>query len=222
MSDRSAAAAPPKARASRRNPAGTHEAILEAAGRVLAKDGPEGLSVSRVARLAGVNRGTAYQHFRTRQELLDATTSWVSQKLRHAVFGDREMSIADIEHVDPSTVTEGMASFAMDNPELGRAWLFEMLNSSRPGSDPFWKHYKTQFEVFARSNLAQPGIDGDVFNVMVLIGTFLWPVFARAQTRTAAERQQLAQRFSTELLRLSMYGTMRPEKFAGLEPTASH
>lgn len=220
MSDR-AASVVPKVVAGKRNPAGTHEAILEAAGSLLAKDGPEGLSVSRVARLAGVNRGTAYQHFKTRQELLDATTSWVSARLRELVFGEGELAAADVSKIDPLKVAEEMAAFAMKNPELGRAWLFEMLGSRRPAGDPFWKQYKTQFEAFARSHMAQPGIDGDVFSVIVLVGTFLWPVFARAQGRTGAERQELARRFSRELLRLSLHGTMRPEKFLELQPVAA-
>src|SRR3546814_6470807 len=62
-------------------------AILEAAGTLLAKDGPEGLSVSQVAQLAKVNRGTAYQHFQTREQLVEATTGWVSEQLCQAVFG---------------------------------------------------------------------------------------------------------------------------------------
>src|SRR3546814_2132179 len=64
-------------------------AILEAAGTLLAKDGPEGLSVSQVAQLAKVNRGTAYQHFQTREQLVEATTGWVSEQLCQAVFGKR-------------------------------------------------------------------------------------------------------------------------------------
>ena len=72
----------------KRDPKGTRVAILEAAGKLLAKDGPEGLSVSQVAQLAGVNRGTAYQHFPTREQLVEATTAWVSERLRRAVFGD--------------------------------------------------------------------------------------------------------------------------------------
>jgi AcrR family transcriptional regulator len=63
----------------RRDPTGTRAAILEAARTVLAKDGPEGLSVSQVSQLAGVNRGTAYQHFQTREQLLAATVAWVSE-----------------------------------------------------------------------------------------------------------------------------------------------
>ena len=55
-----------------RDPAATREVILEAARALLAKDGPEGISLSEVATLAGVNRGTAYQHFETREKLIEA------------------------------------------------------------------------------------------------------------------------------------------------------
>lgn len=200
----------------KRNPDGTRTAILEAAGKLLAKDGPEGLSVSQVAQLAGVNRGTAYQHFPTREQLLEATTSWVSDRLRSAVFGD-EPPAEDVTQIDPQNVAERMVAFAMENPELGRVWLFEVLSSSRPTSDPFWNQYRSQFEKFAQTDMAQPGIDVEVHAVIMLIGTFLWPVFARAHARTAKERQQLAKRYSNEMLRLSLHGTMRPEKFPDLD-----
>jgi len=68
-----------------RDPEGTREAILAAAGVQLAKDGPEGLSVSEVAHAAGVNRGTAYQHFESRDNLVKATVEWVSEKLYSCV-----------------------------------------------------------------------------------------------------------------------------------------
>jgi AcrR family transcriptional regulator len=59
----------------KRDPQGTREAILEAAWQQLARDGKQGVSVAQVAQLAGVNRGTAYQHLRTRQQLIDADCS---------------------------------------------------------------------------------------------------------------------------------------------------
>ena len=70
-----------------RNPEATREAILVAAQTMLAKDGPEALSLSKVAVLAGVNRGTAYQHFETREKLVAATIDWVSDQMFEAVFG---------------------------------------------------------------------------------------------------------------------------------------
>jgi len=199
----------------KRDPEGTRVAILEAAGTLLAKDGPEGLSVSQVAQLAGVNRGTAYQHFPTREQLLAATTAWVSERLRKAVFGDGASGQGSMPNAQD--VAEHMAEFAMENPELGRVWLFEVLSSNRPASDPFWNEYRAHFERFAQSDMAQPGIDVEVHSVMMLISTFLWPVFGRAHARTAKERQQMAKRFSQEMLRLSMHGTMRPEKFPELD-----
>ncbi|WP_372799532.1 TetR/AcrR family transcriptional regulator [Litorivivens sp.] len=48
----------------RRDKAATREAILEAARTVLASDGPDALSLSKVANLADINRGTAYQHLK--------------------------------------------------------------------------------------------------------------------------------------------------------------
>lgn len=198
----------------KRDPEGTRVAILEASGRLLAKDGAEGLSVSQVAQLAGVNRGTAYQHFPTREQLLAATTEWVSERMRTAVFGNLDLN--HVKQVDPQHVASQMAEFAMENPELGRVWLFEVLSSTKPSGDPFWNLYRSQFEKFTKSDMAQPGIDAEIHSVIVLIGAFLWPVFARAHTRTAKERQEMAQRYTKEMLRFSMFGTMRPEKFPEL------
>src|SRR5215510_12629017 len=116
----------------KRDPERTREAILEAAREVLAQDGKEGLSVAQVAQRAGVNRGTAYQHFQTREQLIEATATWVSDKLFRAVFGDPEAhDSADgtqVEATDIESVQARLATFAMENPALGRVWLFEVLS----------------------------------------------------------------------------------------------
>src|SRR3954454_6413777 len=103
----------------KRDPERTREAILEAAREVLAQDGKEGLSVAEVAQRAGVNRGTAYQHFQTRDQLIEATAAWVSDKLYEAVFGDAAPVSADsIESINVQTVADRVTAFAMENPEL--------------------------------------------------------------------------------------------------------
>jgi AcrR family transcriptional regulator len=218
MADRVKLPAPKKRVRGTRNPDGTREAILEAAREVLAQDGQEGLSVSQVARRAGVNRGTAYQHFQTREQLIEATAEWVSEKLFHAVYGNLvDLAGQTADSVGIRRVTEHLADFAMENPELGRAWLFELLSSRRPASDRFWREYESSFEELAKTEYAQPGIDTEVVSVLTLAGMFLWPVWARAHTRNAKERQQMAKRFSREILRLSLHGTLRPEKFPELD-----
>jgi AcrR family transcriptional regulator len=202
----------------KRDPKSTREAILEAARQQLAQDGKEGVSVARVAQRAGVNRGTAYQHFQTREQLIEATAAWVSDKLYRAVFGDPAVARAQpVESIDIAALTEHLAEFAMENPEVGRVWLFELLSSRRPANDPFWQQYVSNFERFAKTNLAQPGIDAEVVSVLLMAGAFLWPVWARAHARSAKERQQMSKRFTREVLRLCLHGTLRPDKYADLE-----
>lgn len=206
----------------KRDPEGTREAILEAARQVLAQDGKEGVSVAQVAQRAGVNRGTAYQHFQTREQLIDATAAWVSEKLYSVVFGDPKVARNQpVENISVEGVTENLVEFAMENPEIGRVWLFELLTSRRPTEDPFWRQYVSNFERFAKTDFAQPGVDAEVASVLMIAGSFLWPIWARAHTRTAKERQQMAKRFSREVLRLSLHGTLRPEKYKQLDARVS-
>jgi hypothetical protein len=105
----------------------------------------------------------------------------------------------------------------MENPELGRNWLFDVLSSKLPAKDPFWRHYELTFKKFAKTALAQPGIDVEVISVLLISGAFIWPVWVRAHARTAKERQQMMKRYTREILRLTLHGTLRPEKYPHLD-----
>ncbi|MBU6268824.1 MAG: TetR/AcrR family transcriptional regulator [Sphingomonadales bacterium] len=200
-----------------RDPAATREAILEASSRLLAKDGPEGISLSQVAHAAEVNRGTAYQHFETRENLIQATVDWASDKLFRAAFGDPEtLGERQVEQVDTMDLTERIAVFAMANPELCRVWLMQVIGAPDPSKDMFWREYQGSFQRFADSELATPGIDTEVLSVMMLAGLFLWPMWAQAHADDPATRTGLAKRFARECLRMSLHGTMKPERFPEL------
>lgn len=197
-----------------RDPEATREAILEAAGTLLAKNGPEGLSLAEVAQLAGVNRGTAYQHFATRENLIQVTVEWVSSKMFRAVFGD-PVTVGErrVDEVDIADLADRLAAFAMENSELCRVWLLQLLASPDPTGDPFWREFSSSLARFAKTELAQDNIDTEALSVMMISGTFLWPVWARSHARDEAERRNLARRFVQEMLRLCMYGSVRPEKY---------
>lgn len=194
-----------------RDPQATRTAILDAACTLLARNGPDGVSLSEVALLAGVNRGTAYQHFDTREALVDEALAWVSDKLYRAVLGEPGAERV-VERVDMVDVTERLARFAMDNPELCRVWLLQILASPDPTADPFWREFAGSIERFAGTEMAKPGIDVEVFSILMLAGNFLWPVWARAHSNSAADRNAQTHRFAREILRLSLHGTLRPEK----------
>jgi len=197
-----------------RDPVATREVILEAARALLARDGPEGLSVSAVAALAGVNRGTAYQHFETREKLAEATNRSVSDQLFHAAFGDPEtVRERRVEEVDVWKLTTTLADFAVDNPVLCRIWFLQLLASDEPAQDPFWREYVSSLRRFAETDLAKPGIDHEVMSMLMLAGNFLWPVWTKTHEKDENERRILARRFSTECLRLSLHGSMKAEHF---------
>lgn len=204
-----------------RNPEATREAILKAARTVLSEDGPEGLSVSRVANLAGVNRGTAYQHFATREELLQATADWVAgQLISQGIFaeafdGESAPRLPPKEQPVYETI-ERMVNFAVENPELGRIWLFGMLGSEDPAGDPFFDRYKKGIEALSQSGAGREDVDSEPLSVIVLAGIFLWPVWVQAHAKSKREQAKMTKRFSRELLRFCMYGTLKPQKYPKL------
>lgn len=209
--------APKKRKRRKRDPQATREALLEAAQEILATSGKEGVSVARVAQRAGANRGTAYQHFRTREQLLEATERWVSDQLYRSVFGDPSVAHdRPVETIDIEELTRRLAEFAMENPELTRIWLFELLSSEQPMNDPFWRQYKSNLEQFSRTEFAQPGIDVEVSSIMMLSTFFIWPIWVRAHARSAKERREMTQRLIDEVLRTSLHGTLRAEKYPEL------
>jgi len=203
----------------RRNPDATREAILTAARTVLAQDGPDGLSVLRVAHLAGINRGTAYQHFPNREDLVKATAESVSTQLSNAVFGElgKEEDSPDIHEASIFEVINHLVEFAVENPELGRIWLFEVLASKRPADDPFFKRFKSGFERLADSEQSQDDIDVEALSVLMLAGYFLWPVWVGSHARSKKDRKAMAKRMSREVLRLSQHGVFRPGFFPEVE-----
>jgi AcrR family transcriptional regulator len=197
-----------------RDPAATRETILEAAASLLAKDGMEGISLSAVAHLAAVNRGTAYQHFATREKLIEATLEWVSARMHRAVFGKGiNGDAAPVKDADVTGLTDRLAAFAMESPELCRVWLQQVLASPDPSQDAFWREYSGRFARFAATGQAEAGIDVEAVSVTNLAGMFFWPIFVRAHAASSKERGELTRRYAQEVLRFSLYGTMRAEAF---------
>jgi AcrR family transcriptional regulator len=211
----------------KRDPDSTRTSILEAAKTILARDGAEGLSVSSVAQLAKVNRGTAYQHFEAKEDLIRATLDMVSQQLVDAVFaddseGESEDMVPDLKRM-PQVINSmaafnlRLANYAVDNPEIGRIWLYDVLSRENPKDDVFYKRFENALHVLAESNASLDDMDTEVLAVLMLTGYFLWPVWVRSHAKSKKERKQMAQRFAGEVLRLSMHGVLRADGHAILK-----
>jgi len=198
------------------DPESTRREILQAALEVLAKDGPESLSVSEVARRAGVNRGTAYQHFPTREDLAHATASWVSERIYQEFYGDFE-ELAEENEVYPADLAmERLSDFAMNNPELSRAWLFDVMSTRGSVTDKFWKRYVEELGEFVQSGYGREDMDVEVFAFITLASSLLWPIWVGAHARNAGARDKMRRRFVDEMMRLALFGSMVPERHGEL------
>lgn len=215
---------PRRPRRDNTDPESTRRDILQAALEVLAREGPENLSVSEVARRAGVNRGTAYQHFPAREDLAHATAAWVSERMYEEFYGDFEVLSERNEVYPPELALERLIDFAMENPELSRAWWFDVMGSGGASDDPFWRKYVAELEDFVRRGYGRADMDIEVFAYITLGSALLWPAWVAGRTRSPRSRARLRQRFYDEMLRLIAFGSLvparHPELMRRLEKTA--
>ena len=219
----------------RRDPESTRANILDAAQTCLARDGVDQLSMSAVAKLAGVNRGSAYQHFQSREELLSATIERVSYQLLEAAFGEEGGKTADIvdasvpQYSELPEVVRGMidfnfrlALFICNNTEISRIWLYQILGSDNPTSDPFYYRYLSGLKSFIASPACEEGLDPEVFAATMLSGHFLWPVWVRASAKSATERKKLAKRYAKQMTLLNLNGVIKLEQKSMLDGVLMH
>lgn len=227
----------PDAAKRKRDPQSTRNAILDAAQSCLAKFGAEGVSVSAVAKLAGVNRGTAYQHFHSKDELIDATLGRVSQQLLDAVFeksnptdkSSSKISLTELSAEQLPEVVNGMVNFnlklaeyTIENPEISRIWLFDVLSRDNPRDDVFYKRFEESMSKIFASDACEPGINLQAHAVMLLSSYFMWPTWVRTQTRSKKDRRESARIFAQEMVRLSLRGVFKSTDSATLEDVLPH
>jgi len=181
-------------------------ALLEAARQLMAELGPEGLTVVAVAQRAGLNRSTAYQHFRSREDLLAAVLGAIADELRSLLGRTREFG----EQID------FFVDYFGAHPEIARNWIFQLLaDGDSEGEVPGWNVYVAGMQRLADSGRSQDGIDAEMLAFIAVSSALAWSLQARRAG--GKERVQRATgRFSTELKRLFLHGALRPEHWPDL------
>lgn len=189
-----------KPRARRRDFEDSRRRLLEAARLILAERGPEALTVSEVAHRAGLNRTTAYQHFRTRDALAAAVMAETAEELM-GMLRDPQHLWGDLDRMVP---------FYADHPELARLTLQQLLAES-PMPESGWRSYLAWVRKLVGSRNAQPGIDAEMLSYVLMCVGILWPLLSRAQYDDAAAARSATRRLTRELRRLLLHGAFRPE-----------
>jgi AcrR family transcriptional regulator len=179
--------------------------IVEAARRLMAERGPESLTVSAVAHAAEINRTTAYQHFRTRDELVGAVTDELLAEL--GAFLAQQQPV--VLHID------AVAGYFLEHPELARLALHWLLSDSpipRPGMQLFLE----QTRGIVAGGGARGDADPEMLGHLMMGVAVLWPLHARIEFEDEAARRAATARLARELKRLLLYGLLRPEAWPQL------
>ncbi len=183
----------------------TRRRIVAAARRQMGERGPESLTVSAVAHSAGINRTTAYQHFRTRDELVRAVTEEVLAE----VAGRLESCRPVVEHID------AIAGYFLEHPELARLAIYWLVSDSplpRAGKELFLQETRRVVE----SGGARGDADPEMLGHLMMGVAVLWPLHARIEFEDEAARRAATARLARELKRVLLYGLLKPEDWPGL------
>ncbi len=179
--------------------------LLAAACKLFAESGPEALSVVAVAKLAGLNRSTAYQHFRSREELIQAVGGVFAKHVREMLRERRSFG----EHVD------FFVHYFRDRPDIARLWMFQLL-AGQGATVAGWDDYFGSLQRLAESPKSQSGIDAEMLGLIGMASALVWSLMARQRSDTEEEARAETQRFARELKRLFLFGTLRPEEWPEL------
>jgi len=180
--------------------------VLEAARSVVAERGPEALTVSEVAHRAGVNRGTAYQHFRTREHLLDAVKQWFAAELNR-MLSDSGPTGARMDSV---------LEFLSAHSELARLWLYALLGEGQDEGYEGWQRFLGVVRGLADGERTQDGVDAEMLARLLVSAPMIWCLWAPKLAGSQDDACALTDRFNRELKRLLLFGFLRAEHWPDL------
>lgn len=149
-----------------RNYEDTHQLLIEKAGELILESGADGVSVSALARVTGINRSTIYYHFDTREALMDAAQKQSREQLAKGADGSVSRWVG-IEHI---------SDFFRNNPEVVASWVDNYIAvGDLRARYPQWDKLLAQLgDAFAELTADEP-CDTEVYCALVLTSAFMVP-----------------------------------------------
>jgi AcrR family transcriptional regulator len=115
----------------------TRRRLTEAARRLIAEKGVAGLRISEITELADVALGSFYNHFSTKEELVEAVVSDTIEARAQAIV--RRMASTEDPAEMVSFACRRVVRIAFEDPEL--AWLFVNLDRADALFETIVHHY---------------------------------------------------------------------------------
>lgn len=176
----------------------THEVLIDTAVRLMSEKGTEALSLSEVAREAGVNRTTVYYHFDSREALLAAVREWSANQLA-AAFAPSDTA---------ENRTRFITRFVIEQPEVIALWTEEFLASGNIGQRyPHWDALVEGLRTQLQETEDTAEIDAEGFATFLLTWAMIGPRVYRSSVRPDLSLEETVDRLSrTQIAMLRLIG----------------
>lgn len=176
----------------------THVELIDTAVRLVSEKGIEALSLSEVAREAGVNRTTVYYHFDSREALISSVREWSARQLA-AAFEPVSSPTERIRYI---------TRFVLENPEVTGMWAEDFLT---PGNIidryPEWAGLVEGFRVELAARPETAAMDPEVYCTLLLTWAMIGPRVYGSSVRPDLPIDEMVERITrTQLKMLQLHG----------------
>lgn len=173
-------------------------ALIETAVRLVSEKGMEALSLSEVAREAGVNRTTIYYHFESREALVEAVREWSA----------RQLAAAFAPSSSREDRTRYIARFVIENPEVIDLWATDFLAPGKIGDRyPEWDGLVAGMAEQLKSQPETADIDAEAYCTLMLTWAMLGPRVYHNSVRPDLSKEDAIERMTrTQVRILQLHG----------------
>ena len=149
-----------------RNYHDTHLLLIEKAGELISDSGADGVSLSVLSRITGINRSTIYYHFDTREQLMCAAQKWLRERLTED--GNSIASVwAGIDQI---------SAYFKCNPEVIATWTDEYIAAAEVRQRyPQWDRLVAQIEAIFAELASDEPCDAEAYWALMLTSAFNVP-----------------------------------------------
>ena len=180
----------------------TRKKLLDAAIQTMAEVGIESVSVSAVARRAGVTRPGAYYHFDSRDALLTAVKEALDDEILRIVAGASKVE----------DVYSFPAEIAAEDDRLMRLRIVEMLENG--SADILMASHIDEFQrKHEEKGRLKQGVDPEVAG-MLACSSLVAALLAVSDGDTKEEKRELAKIFGKTYHQLIFKGLLKPDCYA--------
>ncbi len=162
----------------------TRNLLMKATMRLMAEVGEEAVSISEVARRAGVTRPGAYYHFKKKEDLITAVEAMLDRELLHTI----DKSFTEREFYDNSD------DLSTEDLSLLKIRVQRMLKSGAE-NDPLINYYRKLFHWHQKHGHTKDNIDPDMAAIITATVSLIGILLTVSEANTIEARTRLAKRF---------------------------